>query len=111
MVSFSSVRDDDSDEHLQNMVELIEEVFQNNPEHFEEFHKLLKKAGYNKLHSDKYRNLGIKIVEQNCYEVDESFPRLISSFLTTNLSERVTKISYTINLDGINTIPLNDTFK
>lgn len=111
MVSFSSVRDDDSDENLQNMVELIEEVFQNNPEHFEEFHKLIKKAGYNKLHSDKYRNLGIKIVEQNCYEVDENFPRLISSFLSTNLSERVSKISYTINLDGINTIPLNDTFK
>ena len=74
-------------------------------------HKLIKKAGYNKLHSDKYRNLGIKIVEQNCYEVDENFPRLISSFLSTNLSERVSKISYTINLDGINTIPLNDTFK
>jgi len=111
MVSFSSVRDDDSAENLQNMVELIEEVFQNNPEHFEEFHKLLKKAGYNKLHSDKYIQLGIKIVEQNCYEVDENFPRLISSFLNTNLSERVSKISYTINLDGINTIPLNDTFK
>jgi len=110
LVSYITIKHDGS-VNLQMMVETIEESFQNNPQEFEKFHRLLKKTGYNRLHSDKYRNLGIKIVEQNCYEVNENFPRLTSSYLNTNISERVTKISYTINLDGISTIPLNDTIK
>jgi len=108
LISFLASKDENSSENLQSIVESIEQIFSSNPKIFENFHKLLKKAGYNKIHSEKYMKLGIKIIEQNCYAVNDSFPKLISSFLNQQLSDRVSNIKYSIQLDGIKTVTLLD---
>jgi hypothetical protein len=108
MISFVCLKNSENSENLPDLVQTIESEFDNNPEQYENFHKLLKRAKYNRLHEEKYRNLGITVVEDNCYEVTDDFPRLTSSFLNRALSERVSGIRYTINLNDLNFTRLVD---
>ena len=108
LISFLCVKNGNNSENLKVLVKSIESSLNGEPQQYEDFQKLLKAAKYNKLHEGKYENLGITLIENNCYEVTDEFPRLTSLYLNRPLSERVSGISYKINLEDMQYIKLED---
>ena len=110
IVSFLSVRQDEG-ENLQTMVEHMDTIFVDNPEEYERFYELMITAGYHRSHSEKYRKCCFSIVEENCFEVNDEFPRLTSSYLSRELSSRVSGIRYNVDLNGLPFIALDQFLK
>ena len=82
------------------------DVFHDNEELIINFNSLLFEYGYNPLHLENY--IKFEFIESKVYTVDEKFPRLVKSMLKETLSERVSKIRYRIQLDGLDSKTYNN---
>jgi len=70
------------------------------------FNNLLFDYGYNVFHYRDYKKY--EIIESKVYKVNDDFPKLTREMINDNLSERVSKISYKIDLNGLESINLDD---
>jgi hypothetical protein len=62
--------------------------------------KKLKLVGYMQTDEDNYRSIEFEVVESALYAVDTHFPRLTPASFVGGLPASVTRVNYTINLDG-----------
>ncbi|MEW4264493.1 PD-(D/E)XK motif protein [Priestia megaterium] len=76
------------------------------PNLIEEFNDLLKSYGYNSEHEELYIEF---ITEDHAvFPVNDEFPTLTTQSLAENLSSRISKINYTLDMEGLYNIKLHD---
>lgn len=79
---------------------IVERLRKSNKVNIDEIEKKLHKKGYRKDSSN--RDISYVIHEIRCYNVQEDFPKItLGSFKKNIIHENITKISYTISLNGI----------
>ena len=96
MVSASNQGD-----NIVNMVNKIETALQSDPDILDIFWDKLCKAGYRRYFENSYMAYGYRVNDMQWFEVNDSFPKIISSDFHSPLDKRIQSIIYTISLSGI----------
>lgn len=64
-----------------------------------EFEAQLALAHYSPLHTDRYREVRFRVVDERVYTVEKDFPRLTARLLANGVPPGVERVDYEINLD------------
>ena len=80
-------------------------LLNDNYEAFVMFNSCLYEYGYNPLDEDDYECFDFH--EILVYEVNDNFPKLIPSMLVNSLSERISKVNYKVDLDGLKSMKID----
>ena len=91
---------------VSDMVNRVLMKLNDNDELINYFNALLFDYGYNIFHIKDYKKY--EIIESKVYTVNNDFPKLTRKMINQNLSERVSKISYKIDLNGLASINLDN---
>lgn len=67
----------------------------------------VQKAGFNQERIESVSKILLEQIDLNIYEVDSSFPKVTSALLGPHLSRRISRLSYTLDLDGLSFKKLN----
>ncbi len=93
----------------ESLPELIESLVQYGGDRYRLFH-LLAQVGIDTYSLSEYKEIRFHLREQRIYEVNEEFPRIISSsFIDGKLPKGVLKLAYQIDLSGEPPKPLDHT--
>ena len=65
----------------------------------EKFNNLLYDSGYSPFDAEEYSKF--EIYDPRSYLVDDDFPKLVRSMLSSTYSDRVSKIRYNVDLEGL----------
>lgn len=84
---------------IKNYVRNISNLLNDNYEAFDMFSSFLYEYGYNPLDEDDYESFDFQ--EILVYKVNDNFPKLIPSMIVNSLSERISKVNYRVDLDGL----------
>lgn len=98
-------KDDINGLGVNDIVNSIIMKLNDNDELINHFNALLFDCGYNVFHVKDYKKY--EIIESKVYTVNNEFPKLTRRMINENLSERVSKISYKIDLNGLASINLD----
>ena len=90
---------------IKNYVRNILNLLNDNYEAFVMFNSCLYEYGYNPLDEDDYECFDFH--EILVYEVNDNFPKLIPSMLVNSLSERISKVNYKVDLDGLKSMKID----
>jgi len=74
-------------ETLSTIVEDIRKLISSNPVSSRKMDELLIKAGYLKIHADRYNRKSYMIRSSNIFEIQEGFPRIIGSDLRNGVGD------------------------
>ena len=99
-----------SDEHM-TIPSLIDDIFgliDKSDRHI--FLRKLEKAGYSPVYDSIYAERLYRVSKCVAYPVDGSFPRLIPASFSVPLSDRISRIEYSINCAGLENKDLRDLF-
>ena len=94
--------------NLINCIEQIENKITEDPEIQEIFYSKLKKVGYNEINRGKYNDYNFLIIDKLFYEVNENMPKITSDSFTSPLNSRINKITYNLDLDGLDCMKFED---
>jgi hypothetical protein len=87
-----------------NLVDLINdcaEYFNINPSAMDSFFEKLKTRGYDHRDSNLYLIYNYNLFKGAFFDVENSFPKLTSSELRQPLNSRISKVRYTLDLEGL----------
>jgi hypothetical protein len=73
------------------------------------FYSILKNRGYDIRDEDQYFEFSYEYIRGGYFEVDESFPKLTQNELKSSLNSRLSKIRYTIDMEGLHSEDFNST--
>lgn len=73
------------------------------------FYSILNNRGYDIRDEDLYFEFTYEFIRGGFFEVDESFPKLTQNELKSSLNSRVSKIRYTIDMEGLHSEEFNTT--
>ena len=85
---------------LPNIIESCRAEIKDNTEASSKFENILAIAGYSSAYDEEYSKLKFRIVDEKLYEVTDSFPHLTKNSFIEGVSNGISMIEYTINLDG-----------
>ena len=94
--------------NLANYIEQIENKIAKDPEIQDIFYSKLKKVGYNEIHRAKYNNFNFVIIDKLFYKVNENMPKITSDLFTSPLNSRINKITYNLDLDGLDCLEFEE---
>ena len=73
------------------------------------FYSILNNRGYDIRDEDLYFEFTYQLIRAGFFEVNESFPKLTQNELKSSLNSRVSKIRYTIDMEGLHSEDFNTT--
>ena len=73
------------------------------------FYSILKGRGYDIRDQDQYFEFSYEYIRGGYFEIDESFPKLTQDELKSGLNSRISKIRYTIDMEGLQSEDFNST--
>jgi len=82
---------------LPTLVNHLEGIFASDPDATQIFAERLAQAGYNPAHADRY-NRSLRVVAEELYRVNGSFPRLVKSSFPAGLPPGIEGVSYSLSL-------------
>ena len=91
-------------EHAINLPSIVREcaeMFAEDPEGFELFFKKLKIRGYDARDYLEYLEFSYEYIRGGYFNVDSSFPKLTTDELAEPLNSRISKIRYTLDMEGL----------
>lgn len=96
------VSDGEKSSNLPSLIEsIIQDYFREKPNLVVRFNDLLSAYGYSPMHEREYSKFNIEIIESFFYEIDDTFPKIISDMFNETLNPRVLSVRYDISLEGI----------
>jgi hypothetical protein len=107
LISFLVTKsNDESSMSLQDWVEnIISKYLDGQPNLVKTFYALLIGYGYSRVHEEEYRKIKYDIYDGRLFPVNDAFPRLTTEILAMPLDSRISDIKYTIDLEGLQSIP------
>jgi hypothetical protein len=105
--------ENDFDFNLPHVINQCVESLSDFPPALDLFFSKLKLRGYDHRDSNLYLKHNYKLYKGGYFEVNESFPRLTNHELIQPLNSRISKVRYTIDMEGLPnkdflTTPIND---
>jgi hypothetical protein len=91
----------DNDLNLPRIIKQCAEYLAYNPSALESFYIKLKSRGYDHRDENLYLNHNYKLYKGGYFKIDESFPKLTNNELIQPLNSRISKIRYTIDMEGL----------
>ncbi len=103
MVNFHQIDDQST---RGSIVEIVDELRafignKSSPHVLSEFNDALAQAGYTDEHKDYYLKQKIQLFDSKWYSVTDAFPSLTRNTVQKEIFERLEKLSYTLNLNGL----------
>jgi hypothetical protein len=89
------------DFNLPHVISHCAESLADDPAALDSFYTKLKSRGYDLRDANLYLNHNYKLYKGGYFEVDESFPKLTKQQLSQPLHSRISKIRYTIDMEGL----------
>lgn len=86
---------------LADMIHRIDQLLQNQPNHYDLFLDKIFNRGYRPEHETVYNQNHFRITEVRSYSVTEQFPKLVHSSLNQPPTERISNIRYSLDLEGL----------
>jgi hypothetical protein len=86
-------------------------IYKMDPDKIDHFFKAISLVGYTPIHAEKYTKFYINLDEIQAYLVTSSFPRLTSNMIASQMSNRVSRVSYNITLEGLPHISIKNILK
>ena len=87
--------------NLPYLIEKINDKINQHPEKTELFYFKLKQRKYDIRDREEYLNFNYELITAGYFFIDENFPKLTTNELTIALNNRISKIRYTIDLEGL----------
>jgi putative PD-(D/E)XK family protein DUF4420 len=84
---------------LITLVEAITHRLAANPVDLDLFETRLAAAGYSIVHSDRYREIRFRVVDERLYVVAHGFPRLSAASFVGGLPPAIERVEYEVNLE------------
>jgi len=94
--------------NLIDYIEKIETKIEKDPEIQDIFYSKLKKIGYNEMHRVRYDEYNFVIIDKLFYEVNENMPKMTSDLFKSPLNSRIHKITYNLDLDGLDCLAFEE---
>jgi hypothetical protein len=89
-----------ADSSLPGIVAELRTAMRDDPEAQASLDSALASSGYSPAHEDEYGGLRLRLVEQGLYRVEGRFPRITPSDFGSGPPQGVSRVEYSINLDG-----------
>jgi hypothetical protein len=100
LISYLAVETDTENSlSVDSFVSEISELLNNDLDILEKFNNLLYDSGYSPFDAEEYSKF--EIYDPRSYLVDDDFPKLVRSMLSSTYSDRVSKIRYNVDLEGL----------
>tara|TARA_B100000945_G_scaffold234798_1_gene190941 strand:+ start:563 stop:1540 length:978 start_codon:yes stop_codon:yes gene_type:complete len=94
--------------NLVDYIEQIENKIAEDPEIQDIFYSKLKKVGYNEINRAKYTEYNFIIIDKLFYQVNGNMPKITSDSFTSPLNSRINKITYNLDLDGLDCLKFEE---
>jgi len=93
---------------LPSLINAAAELLSEYPEAYELFFKKLKSRGYDTRDADQYMAYRFSLINGKLFYVDGLFPKLTTDELNSPLSPRISKLRYTLDLEGLDGADFKD---
>lgn len=93
---------------LQSLIEEINDDYLVELNLIEMYYKKLSNAGYSINHSEDYCIHNFTISSCRFFEVDNEFPCLTRSNISSNILDRILKVNYKLDLEGLDSKPFDE---
>ena len=93
---------------LPDLVQHFEALLTEEFEKTEIFFKNLANRGYDPTAADEYSEYYYSLIRGAFFRVDENLPRLTTGELKRPLDSRISKVRYTLDLEGLSCVDFND---
>ena len=90
--------------NLPTIIKNCENAFFHSPEIIDTFYKKLKARGYDLRDVSSYLEFNFALLTGGYFKIDEAFPKLTTFELNSPLSARISKVRYTIDMQGLNNL-------
>jgi len=87
--------------NLPCLIDKVNDKIKENPEKTELFYFKLKQRKYDIRDREEYLNFNYEFITASYFFIDENFPKLTTKELSKALNNRISKIRYTIDLEGL----------
>jgi hypothetical protein len=87
--------------NLPTIVKECAEMFAENPESYDLFFKKLKIRGYDARDYLQYIEFSYEYIRGGYFKVDSSFPKLTTDELAEPLNSRISKLRYSLDMEGL----------
>ena len=94
---------------LPGVIERCEKIIDNNPDQFSLLYEKLRKRGYDPRDKNLYENFQFDLIRGGYFKVDNLFPKLTTIELKQSLSSRISKVRYTIDMEGLDNLDFTST--
>ena len=94
---------------LPGVIERCEKIIDNNPDQFSLLDEKLRKRGYDPRDKNLYENFQFDLIRGGYFKVDNLFPKLTTIELKQSLSSRISKVRYTIDMEGLDNLDFTST--
>jgi len=101
LVSILAIESGEGTVTLSQMNSRISQILENLPDQYDLFHAKLSSKGYRLEHEQEYDQNRFVIREITIYGINDTFPKLDRNSLMRPLSERISDVRYTLNLEGL----------
>jgi len=95
--------------NLPRLIEECKELFKGDPILIDFFFEKLKSRGYDIRDFEQYLEFKYTYIRGGYFEVDDNFPKLTTNQLISPLSNRISKLRYTLDLEGLLILDFNQT--
>jgi hypothetical protein len=99
----------EDDFHLPKIIMEITDLFFDSPSSLDSFYTKLRNRGYDPRDEKLYLDHTYKLYKGGYFKVDESFPKLTTKELKQPLNSRISKVRYTIDMEGLSNRDFNTT--
>lgn len=89
---------------INSMINDCLEKLKNSYELVDKFFLKLRKRGFDQRDSNLYSKYKFNFIKGNYFHIDNSFPKLTSQELIKPLNSRITKVRYTLDMEGIESL-------
>lgn len=108
ILSFAFLRSDIyTDFNLTDVIADTSLIFRNDPVSNRDFYVKLRNRNFNMFDIQKYKNYCFSLIDAKLFSVTVETPRLTSDNLKKPLNPRISKIRYTLDLDGLESTDFN----
>ncbi len=94
---------------LPGLIERCEKIIDNNAEQIDALYEKLRKRGYDPRDRNLYENFQFDIIRGGYFRVDNLFPKLTTFELKQSLNSRISKVRYTIDMEGLDNLDFSST--
>ena len=89
---------------LPGLIERCEKIIDNNPAQINSLYEKLRKRGYDPRDKNLYENFQFDLIRGGYFKVDNLFPKLTTFELKQSLNSRISKVRYTIDMEGLDNL-------